>query len=103
MWSRLYGMLYVCSQHRTAQSVWVDSISAIERSAVPEQIEVIDKSEVMDFAGGLEPTMSQRRSGRWDMVGRGPLIKTDFPQRFKEKRSLKSHFVNSVCRRAISL
>jgi hypothetical protein len=33
----------------------VDSISAIERSAVPEQIEVIDKCEVMDFAGGLEP------------------------------------------------
>jgi hypothetical protein len=33
----------------------VDSISAIERSAIPEQIEVIDKSEVMNFASGLEP------------------------------------------------
>ena len=58
----------------------------------------------MDWSHVLRFRSLLNRSGRWDMIGRGPLIKTDFPQRFKkEKRSLKSRFVSSVCRRAISL
>ena len=80
----------------------MDSISAVERRAVPKQIEVMDKNKVMNFASGLEPRIEIEESAKtlWALGHgwQGTTDKNGLLQLFKmENRSSKSRFVSSVC------